>query len=54
MRAVLEEVSALADDSIATALDMNQWKWTGDESLYPYWGVTRLTSGDMRKWQAVE
>ena len=29
-----------------------EWSWTGEESLYPYWAVTRLTKADMRKLQA--
>ena len=28
------------------------WAWTGEESLYPYWAVTRLSSAEMRKLQA--
>ena len=28
------------------------WSWTGAESVYPYWGVTRCCNAEMRKMQA--
>ena len=29
-----------------------QWKWSGAESVYLYWSVSRWTSAELRTWQA--
>jgi hypothetical protein len=33
---------------------MRQWNWIGMERLYPYWAVTRMSSTDLRKLQALK
>jgi hypothetical protein len=63
---VQEKVSAVAGATAAGGLSgepqaentavavQRPWHWTGAESMYPYWGVTRCTNAEMRKWQAQE
>ena len=46
-----KSASAVAEGASAVA-DALEWAWTGEESLYPYWAVTRLSGDEMRKMQA--
>ena len=38
-------------ESHTDALDVRLWRWSGDESMFPFWAIERLSSTELRRRQ---